>query len=58
MVKQFEVFYNDGVYYGTFVFHNKSKSEIDNFIQGEIKRNNKNINKDYHITKDNFQEVI
>lgn len=57
MNKKYEIFYNDGAYYGTMVFNNMSQTEIEDRIQLEIDNNNKNINPLYHITRDNFKEV-
>lgn len=56
MTKKYDIFYNDGAYYGTITFNNKSKAEIEQSIQKEIESNNKNPNPLYHITKDNFKE--
>lgn len=57
MNKIYNIYYNDGVYYGTMAFNNKTQEEIEKLIQDEINENNKNINPLYHITRDNFEEV-
>lgn len=57
MRKVYEVYYNDGVYYGTLSFIGCSQNEIEESIQCEIDSNNKNSNKDYHISRNNFKEV-
>ncbi len=57
MLKEYNIYYNDGAFYGIMTFKDKSQSEIENLIQGEINRNNKNPNTLYHITRDNFKEV-
>lgn len=57
-MKKFNIYYNDGAYYGTLTFNeNISKNEIEKIIMQEIENNNKNINPMYHITRNNFQEV-
>jgi len=55
-MKIFRIYYNDGVYYGSMIFQNNSKDEIENEIMQEIENNNKNINSMYHITRKNFIE--
>jgi len=55
-MKTFRIYYNDGVYYGSMIFQNNSKDEIENEIMQEIENNNKNINSMYHITRKNFIE--
>lgn len=57
MIKKYEIFYNDGAFYGKMTFKNKSQIEIENIIQKEIDSNNKNINPIHHITRNNFKEV-
>jgi ribosomal protein S3AE len=57
MNKAYNIYYNDGAYYGTMTFNNLSEDVIESEIQAEIKDNNKNINPLYHITRDNFKEV-
>lgn len=57
MGKRYNVFYNDGTYYGTMTFGDVSQSEIETLLQAEIDSNNKNINPLYHITRDNFKEM-
>ena len=57
MRKVYEVYYNDGVYYGTLTFIGYSQNEIEESIQCEIDSNNKNSNKDYHISRNNFKEL-
>jgi hypothetical protein len=57
-MKIFTVFYNDGVYYGTFEFHTDDNNIIEKEIQKEIDDNNKNPNPLYHITRENFKEVL
>lgn len=56
-MKKYEVFYNDGVHYGTMIFEGISQSAIETDIQEEISRNNKNPNPLYHITRENFEEI-
>ena len=57
MTKEYDIFYNDGAYYGTMTFKNKSQFEIEDLIQEEIRKNNKNPNSLYHIARDNFKEL-
>ncbi|HBJ1650379.1 TPA: hypothetical protein LA460_000283 [Clostridium botulinum] len=57
MKRKFDIFYNDGAYYGTFTFTDKSQEEIEELIQEEIDDNNITSNTLYHITRDNFKEV-
>mgnify|MGYP001434125692 FL=1 len=56
-MKKYNVYYNDGAYYGTMTFKNKPQIEIERLIQAEIDRNNKNLNNQYHITRANFKEL-
>ena len=56
-MKKFNIYYNDGAYYGTITFENSLQEEIKKVIMQEIENNNKNINPMYHITRNNFQEV-
>ena len=56
MIKKYDIFYNDGAYYGTMAFKNKSQIETERLIQAEIDSNNKNPNPLYHITRENFKE--
>lgn len=55
MIKIYEIFYNDGAEYGTMKFKNKTQTYIEDAIRHEIESNNKNVNHDYHITRDNFK---
>ena len=57
MRKKYNVFYNDGVYYGTMTFRDVSQVEIELAIQAEINNNNKSPNPLYHISRDNFEEI-
>lgn len=57
MLKKYNIYYNDGAFYGTVTFKNKTQSEIESLIQDEINDNNKNPNKMYHITRNNFKEI-
>lgn len=57
MNKIYNIFYNDGAYYGTMMFGGIPQNEIETLIQAEIDSNNKNANPLYHITRDNFKEV-
>lgn len=57
MKRRYDIYYNDGAYYGAITFENKSQDEIEDLIQEEIDDNNKNPNSLYHITRDNFKEV-
>ena len=57
MNKEYNIFYNDGAYYGTMTFKEGiTQDRIETLIQEEIDDNNKNINPLYHITRDNFKE--
>jgi hypothetical protein len=49
MIKTFKIYYNDGAYYGKIEFTNKSRQFIKKALTDEIKDNNKNPNKLYHI---------
>lgn len=53
MIK-YNIYYNDGAYYGTITFKNSSREEIEKVIMQEIESNNKNPNPMYHITRNNF----
>lgn len=53
----YSIYYNDGVFYGTMEFKNKSNEEIEKCIQKEIEDNNRNINPDYHISRKNFKLI-
>jgi L-fucose mutarotase/ribose pyranase (RbsD/FucU family) len=57
MIK-YNIYYNDGAYYGTMTFKDTSINKIESEITKEIKDNNKNINPMYHITRNNFIEVL
>lgn len=57
MKKEYNIFYNDGAYYGTITFKEIPQNEIETLIQAEIDNNNKNINTLYHITRNNFKEL-
>jgi hypothetical protein len=54
VIKTFNIYYNDGVYYGSYELTNKSRKQIKKILLAEIKDNNKNINKLYHI---NFRNI-
>lgn len=58
-MKKFDIYYNDGAYYGTMTFKNDNitQQEIESEIQKEIENNNKNSNPMYHITRKNFIEA-
>ena len=56
-MKTFNIYYNDGVYYGTMKFDTTDERAIEMAIEEEIESNNKNPNKMYHITRDNFKLV-
>lgn len=56
MRKVYNVYYNDGVYYGKLIYNGRSQNEIEKSIQCEIDSNNKNSDKDYHISRNNFKE--
>lgn len=58
MKKQYNIFYKDGVHYGTMTFTNKSQSEIEDFIKEEIKENNKTVNPLFHLDRSGFVEVV
>lgn len=54
----FQIFYNDGVYYGKMTFTNKTQLEIESAIKEEIYQNNKNLkNNSYLIGRENFREI-
>ena len=57
MKKTYNIYYNDGAYYGTITFTNKTSEEIENCISEEIKENKKNINSLYHINRNNFKLI-
>jgi len=56
MIK-YDIYYNDGAYYGTMKFNTTDQKEIEEVINNEIKNNNKNINPMYHITENNFKLI-
>ncbi|MFW6016256.1 MAG: hypothetical protein ACOCRK_07430 [bacterium] len=56
MIK-YDIYYNDGVYYGSMTFNSKDKKEIEEAINNEIERNNNNPNPMYHIKINNFELV-
>ena len=58
MKKSYKITYKDGVHYGYMTFTNKTQKEIEVEIQNKIKENNKNPNKNYHITRENFSFVL
>lgn len=58
MKKSYKITYKDGVHYGNITFIDKTQEEIEIEIQAEIKENNKNPNKDYHITRESFQRML
>lgn len=39
-MKKFDIYYNDGAYYGTITFENSSQEEIKKVINQEIADNN------------------
>ena len=54
-MKEFNIYYNDGAYYGKMEFENNiSQNEIEKAITKEIEDNNKNPNTLYHISRNNF----
>ena len=55
--RKFNIFYNDGVEYGSVIFAGLTDAEIGDWIQKEIDSNNKNPNPDYHISRENFVEI-
>lgn len=56
--KEFNIFYNDGVFAENIVFNEgKTDKEIQEFFNNEIQEFNKNPNKDYHITMNNIVRV-
>jgi len=57
MGKRYDIFYNDGAYYGTMMFGDIPQTKIEELIKAEIDINNENINPLYHITRNNFNEV-
>ena len=57
MEKKYNIFYDDGAYYGQMIFSDSSQTEIENSIQEEIVRNNKSPNPLWHIKRKNFKEI-
>ena len=57
MYKEYRIYYNDGAFYGSVIFENKTRRFIQKYLLEEIKENNKNINKDYHINFKNIKRV-
>ena len=57
MIKKYIINYNDGVYYGTITFFNKSRKFIKRELAAEIKDNNQGLNKLYHIGFKNIKRV-
>ena len=57
MEKKYNIFYDDGAYYGQMIFRDSSQTEIENSIQEEIVRNNKSPNPLWHIKRKNFKEI-
>ena len=55
--KIYNINYNDGVYYGTIKFYNKTKKQIKKYLLSEIKDNNKTSNKNYCINFKNIKRV-
>jgi len=58
MIKEYNIHYNDGAFYGNVVFINKTKKFIQKYLLNEIKENNRNINKNYHINFKNIKRVV
>lgn len=56
--RKFNIFYNDGVEYGSVAFTGLTDTEIEEQIQREIDSNNKNPNPNYHISRENFKERV
>lgn len=56
-MRKFEIYYNDGAFYGSVTFKDSPNEEIEKIILQEIEGNNKNINPLYHITRKNFIEI-
>lgn len=57
-MKKYEIYYNDGVLYGTVRFEDfVTEEEREQYFLQEIAENNKNINTDYHISRANIVEV-
>ena len=56
MKRIYNIFYNDGVYYGTMTINGNRRKALKS-IKNEIIDNNKNINKNYHISKKNFKRI-
>ena len=56
MKRIYDIFYNDGVYYGTMTINGNRRKALKS-IKNEIIDNNKNINKNYHISKRNFKRI-
>ena len=57
MRKRYEIYYNDGAFYGEVTFTNKTRKFIKDFFIKEIKNNNKNTNKLYHIGFKNIKKM-
>lgn len=57
-MKKYEIYYNDGVLCGTVCFENwATEEEREQYFLQEIAENNKNVNSDYHIGRENIVEV-
>ena len=57
-MRKFEIRYNDGVFYGEITFNDSCDNEsIEKFLKQEIDSNNKNPNKNYHISRKNIIEI-
>ena len=56
MKRMYEIFYNDGAYYGTMTIEGNRRKALK-LIKNEILENNKNLNRNYHISKRNFKRI-
>lgn len=54
-MKQYNIYYNDGVFAETICFKRKSKRFIRLYFTNIINEYNKNPNESYHITFDNIK---
>lgn len=57
-MKEYEIFYNDGVYAGRIEFYDCAEEYITNYLLMIVDDFNQNPNKDYHITLENISPVI
>lgn len=56
MKREYNIFYEDGCYYGNITIKGNKRTAMK-IIKAEILENNKNVNKDYHITRKCFKRA-